>query len=155
MFNTKSILISFCAVLLVAGLGLGGAAAGAAFSDRAFGSGDLAAALAQARRAAQLDAYSGRLTESSRACYRIRTELVEGRLSLAEAVDAMLAENARRPEAIRLRLERFPGRTDAERCARGLLRGARHWLADEEPARREAVLGRLQAQLQEIVQPGA
>jgi hypothetical protein len=151
MTPVRLILPGAVLALAVAGLGLCGALAGAGAS--ALLSGDLQGAFCEARRGARLDADSKLLTESSAACDEIRQALIDGHITLPQAVDALRAENARRPLPVRTQVGLFQGRTEVEHYAYHALAYVNAVLQGEAPDRREAVLNRLRAELEDMLRP--
>jgi hypothetical protein len=147
----KNMLFYAGVALGVAGLGAAGALAGAELSTRTFLCGALPDVAGEARRATQLDAESKLLAESSTACDEIRHALIEGHITLPQAVDALRAENARRPATVRTRVNLFRGCTEEEHYAYQTLSYLNVALEEEDPARREAVLTRIRAELEEML----
>jgi hypothetical protein len=78
-------------------------------------------------------------------CLRIRQGVAQGRLTLDEAVDALRAEDDRRPPAQRTRCDNLPGRTHEERFCRHLIEWVKEACAGDP--RLTSVLARLQGQL--------
>jgi hypothetical protein len=103
----------------------------------------------EALRTHRLEFEARLLRDSMRANRAIRDDLVAGRLSLAEALAAFRAEDARRPAHLRMRPDSFPGATPEERYARMVLSQVR-WHLQGRPCQ-SAVLDRLEAELQALL----
>jgi hypothetical protein len=98
----------------------------------------LAGALEQRR---QLEDDGKALRASDRAWREIRADMIEGRLNFDEGVEALRAENARRPRGLQVYTAGQRGRTEDERFCRLLIMQVKVVL--EGDPRRPAVLARM------------
>jgi heme exporter protein D len=76
--------------------------------------------------------------------------LIDGRLPLWEAMEAMRAQKANRPAHLRPCYDSLPGRSSEERHQRGIILVVRSYLAQD--SRLPGVVERLEAQLQAYVE---
>jgi hypothetical protein len=101
------------------------------------------------QRGEQLAADQALMVQGMKTTDRINESLVQGRLSLREAVEALQADRQIRPHRLLPYYEGFPGISPEERYLRGVIEAALHSVLDES---RLAVLrGRLEAEMQEIL----
>jgi hypothetical protein len=99
---------------------------------------------AAVRRHCELDALFQRLHASTEVIGQIHEDLIEQRLSFAQAMTALRAEYARRPPALRPYLEGSPGRSAEERLCWLVLGHLRISLSCDP--RRGSALPRIRAQ---------
>jgi hypothetical protein len=95
------------------------------------------------RRTRELDALFQRLHASTEVIRQIHEDLIERRLSFAQALAALRAEYARRPPVLRPQLAHH-GRSAEERLCWTMLGYLRVYLADDP--RRDSALPRIRAQ---------
>jgi len=81
------------------------------------------------------------------------TELIEGRATLPEVTSQFLVLNESHPEYMAVIRADYPGRTDQEKAARNVIGHVRARVTN--PVERARGLGRLQAELEQMTDPGA
>jgi hypothetical protein len=105
---------------------------------------------AEAVRTERLDAQHEALGHCLAVRAQVHADLAEGRLTLREAVALLREEDAgRRPPLMHVRINLFPGRDDEERWCRAAIFYVQSTL--EGDPRRDAVVARLDAELQDVL----
>ena len=105
--------------------------------------------LRENQRTSQLNTDAPILFHLNDASTKIIAELIEGRLSLCAAADALRALHESKPAHLRIKEDRPPEQSVEEYFVRRALRGAELDLKDDP--RRDAILARLQAELDDYL----